>query len=285
MFPSDWPPTLRDFLTKNYGLPLAVDVLSVMSGASVWRVTCAARPVVVKVSPRVREQRFYREVAPFLRPQAVLIPDLLWYGDDARGWWLVLEYVPQPLPRERWTADPQVFAVLRALHLATLPPDLDMTGFYCPAWTDATTMTALGCLSDADARRIAPLLRDIQRSSQHLFTPTCPTSCDPNPGNWAMRANADVVLFDWERFTLATPALDYAITLPGLPDMPTFARAAMLSNVAAHDLARAKVWSVVEFLSMLADGIVIRPEHRAWLVASVPQWIEELAAWREGSQP
>ena len=41
-------------------------------------------------------------------------------------------------------------------------------------------------------------------------------SGDPNPTNWSVREDGTVVLFDWERVGYGTPALDLAITVPGL---------------------------------------------------------------------
>lgn len=290
MLPDDWPDPLLAFLHTTYGAATGVDVLKGLSGAGVWRLEFGGQKVIVKYSDRGRESYFYRHVAPHLRLRNVPMPDVYWQWQDEQGYWLVLEHLPQPLPGERWQADSAVFAVLHALHSSALPSDLDLSDMYQPQWTDAITDAALSCLSDADRMHLAPILHEIQQASQILFAPSCPVSADPNPANWGVRDNGTVVLFDWDRFTFATPALDLAITLPGLPDLPAFARAADVYNefaatpVTAHDLAIAKIWSVTEFLSLVATWLSLSNDHLTWLVQSYPQWVEGLAAMIEGSQ-
>ena len=58
----------------------------------------------------------------------------------------------------------------------------------------------------------------MEQASQHLFRPVCAISGDPNPVNWGLRDDGTLALFDWERFGRCSPALDLAITVPGLGD-------------------------------------------------------------------
>lgn len=89
------------------------------------------------------------------------------------------------------------------------------------------------------------------------------------------------MLFDWERFTFATPALDLAICVPGLAGVDAFRTVSLA--YAGHDrlttdIARAKVWSVIEFLAGYAAGEVEPGFDIATLIERVPAWIEGLGA-------
>jgi thiamine kinase-like enzyme len=55
----------------------------------------------------------------------------------------------------------------------------------------------------------------IREQVKALFIPFCCLSGDPNPTNWGVRDNGDLVLFDFERIGYGNPAIDLAITMPG----------------------------------------------------------------------
>src|SRR5205823_2438619 len=93
---------------------------------------------------------------------------------------------------------------------------------------------------------------------------------------------------DWERFGYATPALDLAIAVPWLGDDDTFAtvadsylreqREADPARATVEQLSRdigvAKIWSVVEFLSMYVGGTVANGAATAErIVRLFPQWV------------
>ena len=135
-------------------------------------------------------------------------------------------------------------------------------------------------------------MRELQAASQPLFAPRCPISGDPNPTNWGLRDDGSLVLFDWERFGYGTPVLDLAITIPGLGDGATFRRVAgrYLGDRRAVDgplcpagerlsreIAIAKVWSVVEFLSNYAEGRLARIGTIDWLVRLFPGWLQAVS--------
>src|SRR5579883_2966731 len=63
--------------------------------------------------------------------------------------------------------------------------------------------------------------RSMQPRESIFYTKVAPTG-DPNPTNWGLRADGTIVLYDWERFGQATPAIDLAITVPGLGDRAVF---------------------------------------------------------------
>jgi hypothetical protein len=173
-----------------------------------------------------------------------------------------------------------------------LPPGLDLTQLYKLEWTDAITDNVLTLLETA-ALPVEAIVRRWQQTYQHLFKPLGPISADPNPGNWGLREDGSPVLFDWERFSFGTPALDLAILIPGLPDRAAFYRYAENylklnqgdSQVTqespeglAGDIKVAKVWVVLEFLYMYVTGATGIPKAKvANLCESLPGWLESLA--------
>lgn len=280
-----WPETLGQYLRATYGEPGAVERLGGLGQGQVYRVRCPLGSCIVKGAARSGEVSFYRTSAGVLAGHGVATPALHWSGQEAGEWWLILEDVPRALPRGRWEADPEVLAVLRRLHTSGIAPAPGSPAAYRPTWLAAMTETALSCLPKPSADRLAPLLRTMQESHQHLFAPWCAISGDPNPTNWGLREDGTLVLYDWERFCLGTPALDLAITIPGLGDATIFQRVASgyLRNAAdstpettarlASDIAVAKVWSVAEFLNLHASGNLPRVAAVDWLVQRFPDWV------------
>jgi hypothetical protein len=103
-----WPPPLNNFLLATYGPPHSTERLGGMSGAGVWRVRFADGSVIVKAGSKVEESRFYRAFAPTLREKGFAAPDLYWNGEYDSIHWIVIEDIPQLLPRTRWLADPEL---------------------------------------------------------------------------------------------------------------------------------------------------------------------------------
>jgi hypothetical protein len=262
-----------------------------MSGAEVWRVGFPASSVVVKIGARPGEVAFYRRVADGLRRQGVPIPALEHAGRSAGTAWLVIEDIPTPLPTSRYLADVEVLTALRRLHVATWDQPPPYRGMFRPRWTEAASDAAMARFPPSVAAEIGPLLRALRRGSAHLFRPRCAISGDPNPANWGLRAGGGVVLYDWERYGRGTPALDLAITVPGLGDAGAFRLVATrYADIASasidpgpdpgpvetleRDIGLAKVWTVVEFLATLGPTTDDRAATVAdWLASSVPDWI------------
>ncbi len=288
-FPDRLPAGLRNFFEETYPPLTNLEKLGGMSGSSVYRASFGNKLVILKKSQRSQESNFYKNIAPSLRGQGVAIPEVYWQGGADGLHWLALENIPRPLPRERWGADPQVLAILGNLHRATLPPGLEMGKLYRPAWNDGMTENALTMLG-LDSMRLAPVLRDWQEKTQALFKPPGLISADPNPGNWGLREDGSPVLFDWERFTSGSPAIDISIITPGLPGKADLHHNAgkyleVNPNVIdktlddfAEDVKIAKVWAVVEFIYDFAT----RPDTGIprttieWLRQEMPGWLEGL---------
>jgi len=292
-FPESWPERLRTVLLESYGVPLHIALLAGGLSHAVWRVQSSKQSVVVKRCTQPREGLFYAKIAPTLVALDVPIPRLEWSGRDAETFWLVLEDIPTPLPRVRWSADQEMLTVLQRLH-QRLPLNLAFSPFE-PSWSDAMTNEALACFPSAQARRLAPILQDLQLSHQMLFTPRCWISGDPNPTNWGLRDDGTLVLYDWERFGKATPAIDLAITVPGLGDRAVFqavattylgleSRSSSLITQEmpffTQEIVVAKVWSIIEYLSRYPTGAIARSPQIDILMQQIPAWVEKIISSR-----
>ncbi|GAB4062800.1 hypothetical protein GCM10028777_03660 [Angustibacter speluncae] len=262
-----WPDAVSDAVAEVVGRPGSRTALGGLSGSAVERVDGPRGAVVVKRAV-AREVAFYADVAPSL-PAAVRVPSAWW----ARDGWLVLEHVPAPLPRGRWTADPDVLALLAALHRAE-PPALGDP--FVPAWPDDLTAPALARLP-ASAR---PALDHAREVALATWAGPSLVSGDTNPRNWALRPDGTVVLLDWERVGFASPAVDLAATVPGLGAPDDFAAVstgyerAAGTNVPVEALVAVKAWTAVELLARPPTAALAPVQDH--LVDALPSW---LATW------
>lgn len=286
-----WPKLLKQRVLDEYGPPVTFEPLGGMSRGCVCRVRFAGnRSAILKTSPHPQETLFYEKVSGILNDKGIPTPKPEWTGRDAYRYWLLLEDVPQPLPRDRWLADSRVMELMRRLHALEHPDDrIDLTGAFSPRWTDRTTELAASCFPDNVSGEIRKDLRGLQRESQHLFRPQCYISGDPNPTNWALRKDDTLVLYDWERFGSGSPALDLAVTIPGLGNDAEFVRVAaryaeqaiegislprLSAESLSQDIRLAKAWSVTELLSRHAEDALIGADDVVeWLVSSFPDWL------------
>lgn len=283
--PETWPAALREYLASRFGLPLEIVPLGGMGGGAVWRVRFARAAVIVKRSASPVETYVYGTLSDVFAAQGVSIPAMYWSAQEAGAgdFWLVMEDIPRALPSARRGADADVMALLRNLHQlprerVSLPP-----GAYAPAWPEEMTDAALSLFPDEQRKRLAGLLEAVRAAALPLFAPDCLISGDPNPLNWGLRDDGAVVLFDWERFTFGTPALDLAIVVPGLGQRNDYVSIAErylghgVTVAGAGELAgqiqAAKVWSVVEFLSQVAQGTVRPGFSVSALIDQVSRWL------------
>jgi len=295
LLPEFWPKRLHTVLLDTYGAPLHIKLVT--EGHAVWRVQSAKQSVIVKRSTHPRESIFYTMVAPTLAAVDIPLPHLEWSGRDADTFWLVLEDIPTPLPRVRWSADQEMLTVLHRLH-HRLPLNLNLAfPSFEPDWSETMTNDALACFPSAQARRLAPILEDLRLSHQTLFAPQCWISRDPNPTNWGLRGDGTMVLYDWERFGKATPAVDLAITVPGLGERAVFqavataylerddrslSLAAQEISFLTQEMIVAKVWSIIEYLSgHYHAGTIARSTRIDTLLQQIPAWLEKIISRKE----
>ena len=283
LFPNDWPTTLTTVLLTAYGQPQSATLLGGMSGASVWRVSGAGGSAIVKASSKANEFRFYREVAPPLHERGISVPHLHWSGQEDKSYWLALEDIPQPLPRARWLADPELLAMLRRLHTLGFAPPPDPPLFR-PLWVDEMNVAALSCFAPTIAAELRPRLELLRAISANLGS-DCYISGDPNPLNWGLRDDGTLALYDWERFGRGPAAFDLAITVPGLGSADDYRLLASrytgeqgsVAQQLAASIAVAKVWVVVEFLSDYASGNQATEATAQRLLGQFPAWVNGIS--------
>lgn len=288
-FSEMFPRLINDWLADRYGSLQEIQPLKGLSQNEVWRVSCTAGTVLVKRSQQAAEAEFYEQVAPQLQAQGVQLPARYWSRQVQNMWWLIIEYVPHVLSPDRWSADPAVVGNLAHLHGAQLthrPRHL-----YRPQWTSAMTTAVLSFYTADEQAVLQPLLERLAASCQPLTADLCYISGDPNPRNWGVRPNGEVVLYDWERFGRGTPAIDLAISVPGLGTVEIFTRLAdryrqVVSQRGRPELAPtavsigvAKCWNVVEFLSMAHNGLVADTTFLPQLTTMFYQWLQQTRVW------
>ncbi|MCB0036245.1 MAG: aminoglycoside phosphotransferase family protein [Anaerolineales bacterium] len=289
-FPDRFPVALADWFTSRYNVLQTIQPLKGLSDNQVWLVGFTAEAVVVKSSQQAAEAVFYEQIAPQLHRQGVQIPALLWSQKIDATWWQVIEYMPHALPQQENGVGLDVVRNLFNLHRARLRVPLTVSLFR-PQWTAAMTTAALSFYPAAVQTRLRPLLEPLAAQFQPLTADFCYISGDPNPRNWGMRANGEVVLYDWERFGRGTPAIDLAIAVAGLGSPETFTQLAEdygQTAVAqrrpelaptAQQIGVAKVWNVVEFLSMAHSGQVADTTFLPRLTTLFEQWLRQTGAW------
>jgi hypothetical protein len=278
------PAAVLHALQAIIGEPISSERLGGMGQGRVYRARSARQSVIAKLTSPV-EAHFYRVIVPRWPELQSFTPTLLAALEAEGHPWLVLEDILHPLPPERRLADPDMIAVLRLLHQSALP-DLPATlAPYRPAWGVATNERALAALSARVATTLADNLGAMCDAAQPLFAPHCPLSGDPNPANWGLRDDGSLVLYDWERFCRGTPALDLAITVPGLGNMADYRRVAESYSAddaqakkeqLAREIALAKVWSVVEFLAHNAGRGERTEATVAWIAQHFGDWLRSL---------
>jgi thiamine kinase-like enzyme len=262
-----WPQEILEFLHH----PTQTEKLSGgLSGCAVYRVQLENHNVVVKANVAPREAEFYRDFAPILKAHGIRTPKLEMYCHSNGELWLVLEAIPKPLPDKRWLADPQVLEMLRKLHEFKFDHAPEFA--FQPTWTQAMNAHALQFLP----KQLEEKLETCRALAQPLLEPRNLISGDPNPMNWGVLENGDLVLFDWDRFGLGTPALDLAITVPGLGSTEEYAKVAAMyrgkpDDKLAREIALAKVWAIVDILGYVQVLELMRP-----FLGDIAVWLEQL---------
>lgn len=295
---ADFPmlaPEVLAYLREHHGEPTAIDRLSGMSVASVYRVHCARGSVVAKVSRRPGEAAFYREIAPRLAESGVNTPRVELVLEVLGDRWVVMEDVagrPDFAPPERWQPHPGVMAVLARLHRATRDADFDFPWQTTAPWSESDSEAAAGAYGE-DIRATVLGLFETFRAESFEGESYCWISGDTSPRNWGQRPNGELVLFDWELFRRGMPASDLAPAVPGLPERSEFAAAARAYAAAwresgeelpwpitafKRDIAVAKVRTLVMLLAAHTRGLARVPDdYVASLVARTPAWLEDLS--------
>ncbi len=263
-----WPINVQQFLIKSYGKPTFINKLNgIKAEGGCYRVEFHSFSAIVKQMTRPQEYLFYNKCSQKLHKY---IPFLYWSYKDDRNFWIVIEDIPYALPKERWKADEKVLEVLFHFHAEMWNKSLPIENCYIPKWDNRMTEAVLELFTELIGNQIGSILFELQEESKQLFKPYCWINADTNPTNWGVRKDGTVVLFDWERISYGSPAIDLSITMPGLGTLDnslerliTQRYLQMWSNISLdfpfseQELLRqiklAKVWSVVEFLDNNGD--------------------------------
>jgi thiamine kinase-like enzyme len=265
-----WPREILEFLQH----PTQAEKLSGgLTGRTVHRVQLENRNVVVKANVAPREAAFYQNFAPGLNAHGIRTPKLEMHCESNGELWLVLEAIPEPLPDKRWLADPQVLETLRNLHEFKFDHAPEFA--FQPTWTQAMNAHALQFLP----KHLEEKLEEFRALAQPLLELRNLISGDPNPMNWGVLENGDPVLFDWDRFGLGTPALDLAITVPGLGSSEDYANVAATYRgqpdaQLAREIALAKVWVIVDILGYVQEQLVF--ERMQPFIGDIQSWFKQL---------
>ncbi len=267
------PPAVVAAAAPHTGTVRATEPLGGLSGRTVAAVHGTLASVVVKGPVSSVELAAATDLARPLARSGVRTPRTLAVSEASGEAWLVMEHLPRALPRHRWGADPHVLRALRGLHSLPREPVERLHGRYRPRWDAPLTAAACETLAvdDATGARLA----DLAQRAGSLFVASRVISGDANPLNWRLDAEDRPVLVDWERITVASPAIDLATVVPGLPDRRT--AGAVVSaygddTITVDELLLAKVWTVVELAATApsesaARGVVeqVRTPFLEWL--------------------
>lgn len=243
----------------------------------VKRINAAGITVIEKAPVSEVEYAFYHQVAPELKRAEILTPALL--AADASSRALTLEAIALPVSQENVACD-AIVSMLARLH--RFAPDKNWH-YHTHRWPDAQLELCLHLL--ALPEEAASVLRRCQRYSDKLFAEAGLISGDSNAGNWGQRENGEFVLFDWERFSTAHPAIDLAPLIKGMGTPEEYQRLAARycrfnprsENDLARDIALAKAWIVSEVITLLhqrqkADF----PRFQHWYRCYLPDWLKQI---------
>jgi hypothetical protein len=291
---AELPAAIVQRLRHEGAEPLTIARLGGMSQGRVYRVNTAHRSLIIKRTAGPTESTFYRQIVTHWPEQTRHTPALPWALESDGVCWLALEDIPHPLPPHR-LADPDLLMILHRLHRCTFPAGAETALAYRPVWSATLTDRALRALASDRTARLGQRLTRWREAAPTLFIRQGPISGDPNPANWGVRDDDTLVLFDWERLCLGTPAIDLAITVPGLGGTADYRQVAARylaldqkqHQGAIADLERAialaKVWSVVEFLAHNTDATERTAATIDWLKRDFEGWFERL--WAEYATP
>ena len=280
-------PDLEQVLVPFVGRPYREKRVQGVGGPGITEIAGPLATVVAKHNLTLAEQHFYQRYRSQVVRYGVDAPRLLASGHFADDAWVVLEFVPPLLEKFRWSERPDVLTILAHLHhIAGESRFIDPHDLYAFHWPDTLTADALQYFP----KTVVPSLRERitacqAMAHQVLFQPMALIHGDPNPTNWGIRPSGQPVLFDWSRYGYGHPAIDLAITIPGLPHLPETQRIAQAylertpdaqtASQLARTIGLAKIWSAVEFLSMGHREKLSSAAGRgiAMLTADFPKWI------------
>ncbi|EOB3569292.1 phosphotransferase family protein [Vibrio vulnificus] len=249
--------------------------LSKMGAAKVSLVNHHGQPCIQKQGASAVEIHFYQHATDKLT--GVNTPRLLDVCNDT----LYIEQIPHQVTLADLLKNTNTFEQLASIHQTQYRPDFAVKTH---RWQAEDTEKALRSL--ALSNQNANSIRTLQTMSGEIFEHDGLISGDSNEGNWGTRASGELVLFDWERFGLGSPAIDLAPLVHGLGQLTDYHAIAslyrqhnpLLSNdTLVRQLILAKGWLIVEVTNLL----VSREKQEAkmyidWYRKQIPNWLKEV---------
>ena len=246
--------------------------LSNMGSAHVSIETFAGEPCIVKKGASAVEMAFYQFAAGALA--GVNTPKLR----HASGNHLVIEYIPHRITLDGLHANTSTFEQLACIHHSTYQPHFPVKTH---SWDAGSTDSAMQVLNLPQVTQDS--IRTIEQLSCELFNDKGLISGDTNEGNWGVRDNGELVLFDWERFGVGSPAIDLAPLVRGLGSVSEYEsiieRYSRYSGSFSQDkllrqLILAKVWLIVDVTNILASRAKSSASiYFDWYRTHVPHWL------------
>lgn len=218
------------------------------------------------------EVNFYQHAASKLN--GVNVPQL--YEVQEKD--LFIELIPNRVTLKELQANSSVFEQLANIHRSKYKPCFSTKEHH---WSVISTESALEALSLPCSSQST--IASIQTLSHALFEHSGLISGDTNDGNWGMRQNGELVLFDWERFGYGSPAIDLAPLVQGLGSIDEYTsiiekytqyNSAFTADELTKHLVIAKCWIVIEVVNILISRN--KPEaamYISWYQKNVPTWL------------
>ena len=262
----EWPQEIQNYVIDTYKFPTSIIKLDgIKQNGGCYRIQIDDSSIIIKEMTDPQEYLFYTKCLSIMESFNNNIPILYGAYEQDNNYWIIIEDVPGVFPKSRWNADSQQVDAMFRLHSESWGRSLPIIGGYTPKWDDQLTEKVLGLLSDRISNQIWSLLSELQKASQQLFKPYCWINADTNPTNWGIRKDGSIVLFDWERISCGSPAIDLAITIPGLETSDNSTEKVIVERYLSlwtnspldfplnkqllfEQLKLAKIWSAIEFL-------------------------------------
>ena len=255
--------------------------LNQMGSAQVYLVEMEGRKVIEKRNPTQVEVAFYQQHSATFNQLGILVPEFVGFDTEQDTLWI--EYIPHQIEQDFLLQDPRILSRLVQIH-QTSPPS-DNAIFKTHNWTEQATTSALETLQ-LDARTEA-CLRHFQTKAQYLFKSQTLLSGDSNAGNWGLRDNGDLVLFDWERFSIGHPAIDLSPLVAGMGTLKDYEQVAKryielggkgIESELATAILLAKAWIVIEVTNLLVSrNNPQASKYIEWFRQTLPNWCEPVA--------
>ena len=253
----------RSLLEAEVGSPLTFTRLPGVGGPGCYRVQGLSREAIFKYGLPERESFFYREWAPRLQQADLAVPRLLAAGYEPT--WILLERLPTSLPPDRWQGDPEVLRYLATWHRLSQDWPGESVDGYGYTWNGQVLNELMGFLDEGTLGQIAEIIAMQGDAWDILCKPITWIHGDPNPTNWLLTASGTPALIDWSRYGRAHPAIDLAISMPGLPPLDRCVEQAEhylrfnpeLSpngEQLGRSIALGKLWTLIDFLGMAKRG-------------------------------